>query len=387
VGARRALTGRRATVCSDVVARIALVTSLAATAVAAPEAGPTDPHPWWSEIHAAAADHVAPAPLILAPLDALEVTAHLRGDPLRADVSAHVGMRLRLDAEAHLRAKQADADDLATLLDAGRRETAAHARLAAFARRCEGVWRAWQVVLLAPGTRAPHDEAYRDALRALLQRHASVPATADDIAACRLGPWLERATLDPAAPALRRAEAEASLSARSAALATAHAPPAVWFDVDVSATGDRPPSFGLRGGLDLPIERGRLTLAVGPSTTSLGLTWRSRGADDRITGRLGADRATSAEPPPAARAAAEELGRRRDEAHLARSDARRRWTHLCGSDDPARLVSCLAAAPHPDALLEGIDAELAALHAEITAIAASGRDLAALLAGAQQREE
>jgi hypothetical protein len=203
VGAHRALTRRHATVLPGVVALAVLAPSLAGLTAAAPL--PTGPHPWWPELHAAASDPAPPTPLLLGPLDALEVTAHFRADPLRADVHAQIGLRLRLDAQEHLHAKQADADDLATLLEASRRETAAHTRLAAFARRCEGVWRAWQVALLAPGTRAPHDEAYRDALRSLLQRHASVPATADDVAACRLEPWLDRATLDPAAPALRRA--------------------------------------------------------------------------------------------------------------------------------------------------------------------------------------
>jgi hypothetical protein len=373
VGARGAL--RRWGSAQRVV--IVLAVALATTAALA-EAEPTGRHPWWHDLVSAAPEPPARPPLVLHPLDALELTTHLRGDPFRGEVQAHVGLRLRLDATEHLRGKQADTDALAALLAAGERESAAHARLAAFARRCEGVWRAWQVVLLAPSAPASPDAAYRDALRALLARHATLPAGDADIGACRLSSWIQGLDVHPLAPALVRAGAEGSLSRGAEALAGARMPPTLSLDADVTASRGRSAVWGLRASLDLPLDRGRFGISTGRSNTTVSVSWRSAGADDRITDRLAASRQPELRPDPLA-PAIEELERRRDEARLARSDARRRWSRLCGSDEAAVVHACLVAAPLPDTLLDAIDAELAAIHAELAVVAASGHDLATLL--------
>lgn len=382
MGPRRSLTPRaeRAPTRWRSLAAAALLVGAAAAQSAAELGGA---HPWHPLLPAVpAADHLPP--LAVTAADALDLSATLRGAPGDAAFALSLRARYRLDADDYLRRKRADADDLDALHAAIRTLAQRDAALAWFATRCQGVWRAWQVALLRQRPpAAPHDPeyAYRAALRDLLARTASKRADAGDVAACRLGPWLARLTLDPGAPEVAAARSEAGLARRAAGLTSSVAPASAWFEADARGSAHGPPSLSLRAGLDLPLTSGSsVALGLGPQGPDVALTWHRASVDGRIMARHHGDDAGGAHSD-AERV--ERFERHRAEALLARADAQRRWSGACGDATPAALIGCLERAAGADVLrddlLGAIEAELGALQAELALVAAAGRDLGELL--------
>jgi hypothetical protein len=340
-------------------------------------------HPWHHLLPTTTVtDHLPP--LTVSQADALDVSATLRGVPGEGELALSLRARYRLDAEDYLRRKRADADDLDALHGAIRTLAQRDAALAWFATRCEGVWRAWQVELLGKRpTVAPHDpeRAYRAALRDLLARTATSPAEPHDVAACRLERWAATLTLDPEAPDLVAARSEAGLARRAAGLASSVAPASVWVEADARGSAHARGSLSLRAGLDLPLTSGSsVALGLGRFGPDVALSWHRASVDGRIMARHHGDAAggvrADAERP-------ERVERHRAEAALARADASRRWSGACGDTAPAAVIACLeraaGGAALRDDLLGAIEAELAALQAELALVSAAGRDLRELL--------
>ncbi|MBA2665690.1 MAG: hypothetical protein H0U69_01515 [Trueperaceae bacterium] len=372
---------------SAIARGLALVLVLAA--IGSSVAADARTHAWATE--GPAAPEPAP-PFPIGPLDALDLAASVRGAPASGLVTLSLHARYRLDAPAYLDAKRADVADLDTLHTALRERDRRGAALDRFAARCESLWRAWQVRLLHDVvTEALANDPWRDAegaylaaLRRMLARDAADVVNVADVDACRLEAWTVDLTLADDAPEARSASAEAGLAARGVALATAQAPPTLWFEADTTVGIHAAPSLSLRAGLELPFTgagSGALALGVARSGPDVGLTWRPTSLDDRIVQRHGRSSAPRTERDDGERWQTERFDRRGDEAALMRADAHRRWLAACGADDAATIARCLEGATPSvrDELLGAIEAELGAVHARLAYIAASGHDLDVLL--------
>jgi hypothetical protein len=363
----------------------------AALVAGAAAAEPDGAHPWLSLAPPRPASEPLP-PLRTTPLDAVEWSATLHASAGRAVASASLRARYRLDAEPYLQRKRADVDDLDRLLEATRDLDHHAVVLSWLAERCEGVWRAWQVALLDPleGRSGGGEEvAFLSALHALLARTATTAATPDDVRACRLEPWSARVTLARDPPAAVADRSRARLSERAEAMMRGAAPATAWLEVDAVASAAGPDTLSLRVGLDVPLPGSRLALGLDRTGPDATITWHAPTIDDRITLRHGGESGSGSGPDEAERE--EAFVRRSAEARLARAEARLRWSRVCGASAPAAVHDCLRATPRAaaerEALVGVIEAELAALQAELTLIAASGRHPLEVLGGAPPASE
>ena len=389
--------------------RAALALTLSALLLALPTATAhegADPS-WWRDLPRSR--QAAATPPAARWYDALDLAASAHATRAGSALGAELSVRARLDAASYLARVDAEARDLATIADALERRRHHDAELRWLAARCEGMWRAWQAhhldLVLATeddGPQTDPDLAYLHALRDLHGLRASDLAGAVDVRACRLAARLDGLALAAGHPHLVIAHAERSLGERTAAMLAAPAPASAFLHADVRA-GSVGPSAGVRFGLDLPIpvattELG-LTIGAEHAFERAGVLSRDAGGVNRPDGylRLEWQRAgaavnrqraplSGAEPDDLRQLEQElrdDLQRRLLEATLLRSDAERHWRDACGAADADTVVACLAGAaarqPHLGAVLMAVDAELAALHATLAAIDASGHGLAALL--------
>ena len=324
--------------------------------------------------------------------DALDLGASLWASSSSAALGADLTLRLRLDATEYLARVRDERAELAELASALEGQDLARAQLDWLARRCEGVWRAWQARFVrsaldsqpAPAL-APLELAHLQALESYFAAAASRPAEREDVLECRLEGLTEGLVLASGHPRLSIASAERRLTARTVAMMSAPGPPSFWLQAGLAA-GDPGGRASVRFGLDLP-------LPAAASDLDLSLTSDGAGVDARLRWhRAGAAPRPPTTPSPETHTPTEaqlfghlsaELRRRLLEAELMRADADLRWNEVCPGFEPVDLEDCLHGIPYHLGLLDGllmaVDAELAALRASLAALGASGHQLDALL--------
>ncbi len=347
---------------------------------------------WWSELP----PMPPPGEALAAPhwYDALDVAAGLSTASGDGSLTADLSVRLRLDADAYLERVAAERADLDRLHEALARQRATTEQLTWLARRCEGVWRAWQVRLLDDRLAQTPDHAAKDeylvSLSALLAIDATSPAAASDIGACRLIGVLGGLTLAQDHPALVIEAAGRSLSDRTRTVMASPGPASMWLDVEL-ASDVHGPRAAIRFGLDvpLPVREGGLavTLAGDAHGVRGRVAWQRSGL---VASGASSRPSTAPDTTPRDDTLSDAFARRRLEAILLAREAERSWDLACAAIEPHAVVACLSSAStrvggaQPDhalvdALLRSIDAELAALRTLLGAIEASGHALETLV--------